>query len=157
MHWVFNSWDLWSHPFLYLLPCYAKGIQILGKGSEWVREQASALWGKTPPSLPAHNVPRSGWVGPVLCPLSLLPTKGKWVLRNYNKQTCEEHKHFIKEMINEWLVLYEPGLMKQKFEINIINFLQETKEKQEYTIIKKRRLEMLGMTNIIVEIKYWKR
>lgn len=41
-------------------------------------------------------------------------------------------------MINEWRVLYEPGLMKQikqKFEINIINFLQETKEKQEFAII----------------------
>lgn len=53
-------------------------------------------------------------------------------------------------------MLYEPGLMKQtkqKIEINIMNFLQETKEKQEYAIIKKSQLEMLGMTNIIVEIK----
>lgn len=44
-------------------------------------------------------------------------------------------------------------LTKPKFEINIINFIQETKEKQKYAIIKKSQLEMLGMTNITVEIK----
>lgn len=57
-------------------------------------------------------------------------------------------------------MLDEAGLLKtakQKFQLNIINFLQEIKQKQEHAVIKKNQLEIMGMEKYYSRRKELKR